>query len=107
MASVANEVGEPGEKKIESCPTTTEVSLQSIRNVAVRKRARPELIPLGTGGNPPARSSCKSAFVLAPAKVGPKASKPISDCRNVAPKLPPDSPGVRANAIVGRSILST
>src|SRR5208282_4984687 len=56
--------------------------------------------PFGTDAKPPPRSSCKSAFVLAPATVGPKASKPISDWRRVAPKLPPESPGGRAKARV-------
>src|SRR5208337_4025476 len=107
MASVANDVGELGEKKIGSWPTTTEVLAQSMRMVAVRKRTSPELTPFGTDAKPPPRSSCKSAFVLAPATVGPKASKPISDWRRVAPKLPPESPGGFAYARVGRSTLST
>ena len=55
-------------------------------------RKSPELLPLGIDGYPPARSSCRSALVFAPARVGPKASKPISDWRRVAPKVPPESP---------------
>ena len=61
-----------------SCPTTTEVLVQSIRMVPVRRRTRPELTPFGTDGNPPARSSCRSALVFAPATLGPNASNPIS-----------------------------
>src|SRR5580698_4305238 len=94
-ASDANDVGEFGEKKIPSCPTTTDVLSQSIRMVAVRSRIRPDSIPFGCSGNPPARSSDKSARVRAPATRGPNTSKPSCDCRSVAPKLPPESPGSR------------
>src|SRR5579862_6790694 len=69
VASDAKEVGELGEKKIASCPTTTDVSFQSIRIVPVRSRTMLELTPFGTEGKPPPRSSCKSALTFAPATI--------------------------------------
>src|ERR1700732_5254978 len=56
--------------------------------LAVRNRNMPELSPFHVLGNPPAKSACRLAEVFAPAHVGPKTSRPISDCRMVAPKLP-------------------
>ena len=65
-------MGESGEKKVLSCPTTTEVSFQSIRMLAVRKRKIPELTPFHVLGYPPAKSACKLPEVFAPASVGPE-----------------------------------
>ena len=55
--------------------------------LAVCRRAMPKLTPLLVAGKPPAKSNCTLAEVFAPARVGPKISRPISVCRRVAPKL--------------------
>ena len=60
-----------GEKKIASCPTVSDEFVQSSRIVPVFNRINPEVIPLGAPTNPPAKSSCRSALVLAPRMVGP------------------------------------
>ena len=72
MASEANEVGESGEKKALSCPATMEVFFQSMRMLAIRKRASPKLTPLGVFGDPPAKSSCRFPEVRGPGQMRTK-----------------------------------
>ena len=102
MASDAKDVGESGEMKRESCPAITEVCFQSRRRLAVCRRTMPKLTPLLVAGNPPAKSNCMLAELLAPASVGPKISRPISVCRKVAPKLAPGLPGAGGLGVVGQ-----
>src|SRR5271165_2716278 len=93
--SDANEVGELGEKKSCSCPTTTSVFFQSSRMVAVRRRTSPEFTPLSMYGKPPPTSKFTFPLVLAPINSGPNTSKPKMDCRNVPPKEPDDASPLR------------
>src|SRR5579863_59642 len=87
VAREANEVGESGERKRASCPATTEVRSQSKRKLAVCRRTMPKFTPFPVAGKPPAKSNWTSAEVRAPAMVGPKTSKPISDWRKLAPRV--------------------
>src|SRR5579883_82944 len=86
-ATVAKEVGESAEKKGASCPATMEVRAQSKWTVAVRRRNSPRAAPFGAFGKPPAKSACRSPWVLAPATSGPKTSRPICDWRREKPVL--------------------
>src|SRR6476469_6165925 len=103
MASEANEVGESGEKKVLSCPATKEVSFQSMRMLATRMRTKPRFTPFGVFGDPPEKSNCRFPEVRAPARRGPNTSRPISDCRRVAPNVCPDTLGISGIAHVGVS----
>ena len=62
----------------ESWPATTEVCSQSNRTLGGLQAHDSEVHAVAGCGNPPAKSSCTSAEVLAPATVGPKISSPIS-----------------------------
>src|SRR5208283_3698081 len=94
IARDAKDVGESGEMKRESWPAITEVCFQSRCKLAVCMRTMPKSTPLLVAGNPPAKSNCTLAELFAPARVGPKISRPISVCRNVAPKLVWEAPGM-------------
>src|SRR5215469_11810188 len=106
-ASDASEVWARGVKNRLSCPATIDVLAQSRCRVAVRKRRIPKVTPLGAMGNPPAKSNWTSAELLAPATVGPNASRPTSDCRKEPPKLVCGIPGVPNATTCGKSMLST
>ena len=103
----ASDVGDRGEKKGTSWPAVIEVFFQSRVKVAVRRRTRGEFAPSLVFGKPPKKSNVRPPLVLAPPKVGPNASRRRSDWRKPALKVPPDSPGRRGSAVVGRSRLST
>src|SRR6266568_9182280 len=108
IISDAKEVGDRGEVKRLSCPTTMESCAQSSLALAMRRRTRPELIPSRAAkGNPPPKSTWTSPLVLAPANCGPKTSRPSSDCRRVAPKAPFAPYALDGAAYVGISRLST
>src|SRR6266567_1270643 len=68
ITSDAKEVGDRGEVKRVSCPTTMELCAQSSLALAMRKRTRPELIPFSAAyWNPPPKSTWTCPLVLAPA----------------------------------------
>src|SRR5271167_3981922 len=102
----ANDVGACGEMNNVSCPAITEVSFQSRRTSAVRKRTRPEFTPLEVAGNPPPKSKLTFPLERAPKTSGPKTSKPRIDCRSVPPTEPGESIGSGLRIQVGTSWLS-
>src|SRR5690242_15975450 len=65
-ATDAIELGESGEKNGASWPAIKLVFGQFMLTVPVRSRGKPRTTPSGVFGNPPAKSNCRSAFILAP-----------------------------------------
>jgi hypothetical protein len=73
----------------------TDVVFQSSRTAAVRNCTRPSFTPLSVAGNPPPKSKLMLALVRAPQISGPKASRPMIDCRSVPPTEPEETARIR------------